>query len=95
MDYSQMRDQQPGDPGYSTQADRSGSYTRSTPRVTVEQSFTFSEQQIKEILADYVSKEFHVSAVAKDVTGDYRSATYANQFDHDPGYCRFIVKVRR
>ena len=82
-----------------TQAERFGSGGFNPARklmatVDVEVKYTFSEAQIKEILANYVTEHFGKPVTAKDVSGSYRAPSYGNQFDNDPGHCEFTVKAR-
>lgn len=69
---------------------------RAKPVVKLERKFTFSENDIKAILARYVEVEFDIDKEIPltDVKGDYTKATYGNQFDSSPGYCDFTVTVR-
>lgn len=82
---------------YASQVDRLGTSLKAErvkPRVQVEQTFTFNETEIKQILAQYVEDNYNKVVDVKDITGDYRQAEFHNQFDNSPGYCRFTVKVR-
>jgi hypothetical protein len=83
---------------YETQAERFGTGgvgTARKPKVLVQQSFTFDEDQIKQILAEYVSSNFGVVASAADVDGDYSSGYHYNQFDSQSPYCKFTVTVTK
>ncbi len=69
---------------------------RPKPKVNLERKFTFSENDIKAILAQYVEDEYDIKKEIplSDVSGNYAKATYGNQFDSSPGYCDFTVTVR-
>ena len=62
--------------------------------VQVEVSYTFNETQIKQILAEYVKDKFDKVVNIADIKGEYQSATYHNQLDSSPAYCKFVVKAR-
>ena len=64
------------------------------PVMQVEMSVVFSEEQIKQILADYVKTHYDLDATTKNITGDFRAASYS-QFDNSPAYCKFTVKVQK
>lgn len=80
---------------YETQEERfgSGGLPRNKPAVVVEQSFTFNEEQIKQVLLDYVQKNYGVTGTS--VVSDYKEPKFHNQLDNSPGYCKFTVKARR
>jgi len=100
----------PNGGSYETQSDRFGSgrsyldmretssvresFDSDKPTVNVEVTYTFTEEQVKQILAQYVRETFDKMVTTKDVTGDYRAATYGGYNDSSPAYCKFVVKAR-
>jgi hypothetical protein len=79
-----------------TEMDAAPGWLGAKPKVSLERKFTFSENDIKAILARYIEVEYDIGKEIplSDVRGDYAKATYGNQFDSSPGYCDFTVTVR-
>jgi phosphoserine phosphatase len=68
----------------------SRSWMDSEKRLNATQRFMFNEQQVKDILTEYV--EFHSGKSVESIRGEYREARHQG-YSSSPASCNFTVTI--